>query len=368
MDNKPKLPRIAITHGDINGIGYEILLKAFANSAICELFTPIIYGSVAAETFWRKELAIEAEPWCCIKHPSEAVEGRIYIIDCIGDDSPKVAVGTPTPEAGRYALMALDRAVQDSLEGLVEVLVTAPINKATMPQGQFPYKGHTEYLAKRCDISQDKMPLMILTSGEVRVALATTHLPLVDVPQALTQELIIEKLKDIKHAMQQDFDIEQPRIAMLALNPHAGDHGLMGKEEQTILAPTIKKARGELDIIAFGPFAADGFWGSGELRKYDAILAMYHDQGLAPFKTLFMESGVNVTAGLPIIRTSPDHGTGYDIAGKNIASHTSLMEAIYLAIDLWRNRCRYKEARKNKLKPLFNESAHRGNHTPSHRE
>lgn len=355
--NNNRKPVIGITHGDINGIGYEVLFKAFAEANITELFTPIIYGSAEAEAFWRNYLAVETAPWRKITTSGEAKEGEINLISCTTQNI-QVEVGVPTPLAGKCAFDALERAMEDALNNRIDALVTAPINKATMPQDLFPFKGHTDYLGAKCGLKENESPLMILTSGDIRVALATTHVAISEVAGLLSESLLLEKLQAIESSMQRDFDIEKPRIAVLSLNPHSGDRGLMGREEIEIITPTLQKAREQYKLLAFGPFAADGFWGSTELYKYDAILALYHDQGLAPFKSLFMNEGVNFTAGLPIIRTSPDHGTGYDIAGKNLASSASLTAAIYLAIDTIRRRNRYNYARRNPLRKGYNE---RGN-------
>lgn len=355
--NTNRKPLIGITHGDINGISYEIILKTLSDPTLCDLFTPIIYGSDQAEAFWRKQLDMEGTPWRKIETIDEVKEGEVNLIVCSSREV-KIEMGEPTPLAGDCALDALEIAMEHALKRRIDALVTAPINKSTMPQNRFPYKGHTDYLGAKCGLEEANAPLMILTSGSIRVALATTHVALNEVAGLLNEQLIIKKLHALESSMQRDFDIEKPKIAVLALNPHSGDRGLMGQEEQNIITPAIKKAREDEKILAFGPFATDGFWGSNELYKYDAILALYNDQGLAPFKTLFMNSGVNITAGLPIVRTSPDHGTGYDIAGKNQAETESFREAIYLAIDTLRHRRHYEYARRNPLRRGYNE---RGN-------
>lgn len=357
MEKKTYKPRIGITHGDINGINYELLLRIFANNDICEFYTPIIYGSPKVASYWRKVLKVDTTPWNRINHPDEALEGEVNILSCIADEV-KVEIGIPSEIAGLAAYQALDLATQHALEKKIDALVTAPINKSVMPQELFPYKGHTDFLGTRCGLEEGKKPLMILMKGGVKVALATTHLPIREVPESINQALIISKLKDIEQALQRDFNIAKPRIAVLGLNPHCGDNGLIGKEEEEIIAPAIRVALEEEGLLAFGPFAADGFWGSSELTKYDAILSLYHDQGLAPFKALFMDEGINFTAGLPIVRTSPDHGTGFDIAGQGKASEESLRQAIYVAIDTIRNRHRFDYARRNPLRKLYSERGH----------
>lgn len=342
--------RIGISHGDINGIGYELLLELFSESALLDMFTPILYGSPKLMAYYSKLYSREKIIWNQIKRPQEAKEGMLNIIDCCAEDV-SVEPGKPTKEAGIAAFDALDRATNDLRARQIEALVTCPINKSVMPQDRFPFKGHTEYLGKV--LQSEESPLMILAANTLRIALATTHLPLKDVPQAITPELLTEKLRAFEKSLIRDFEIVKPRIAVLALNPHSGDHGLIGKEEEEIITPTLKKLYVEEGILAIGPWAADGFFGSGEYKKYDGILAMYHDQGLAPFKALCMDQGVNITANLDYVRTSPDHGTGFDIVGKGIASAQSLRSAIYSAIDIYRSRGRYRVATAHPLPNIY---------------
>ena len=339
--------RVAITHGDINGIGYEVVLKTFEDERIFELFTPILYGSSHVATFWKKHLNIEHASWHVIHQAQDAKEGMLNILDC-APQCDKVEIGRPTEAGGRAALEALERATADIRMGLCDVLVTAPINKAVMPRDLFPFNGHTDYLESIAARTPGES-LMVLASGDCRVALATTHIPLQAVSSHLSSELILRKLRLLEAGLQRDFGIIKPRLAVLALNPHAGDKGLMGSEEDTIIRPAIDEAFAS-GIITFGPFAGDGFWGSGRVDSFDGILAMYHDQGLAPFKALYMNEGVNITLGLSFVRTSPDHGTGYDIAGKGVADPTSMREAIYSALDIYRHRHRYDEATRNPLR------------------
>lgn len=342
--------RVAISHGDINGIGYELILKIFEDDRLCELCTPILYGSSHVAAFWRNHLGLEQISWHTITSPQEAKAGVLNLIDCT-QGRETVHMGEPREEAGHSAFMALERAVADIRSGLCDVLVTAPINKAVMPRELFPFNGHTKYL-ESVGATTPGESLMVLVAGDCRVAIATEHIALQEVASALNEELILRKLRLLEAGLQRDFGITKPRLAVLALNPHAGDKGLMGQEEGTIIQPAVAKAF-ESGIITFGPYAADGFWGSGRVDSFDGILAMYHDQGLAPFKALYMGEGVNVTLGLQFVRTSPDHGTGYDIAGRGIADPTSMREAIYCALDIYRARRRYDEATRNPLRRCY---------------
>ncbi len=342
--------KIAITHGDINGINYELLLKVFSNSEICQFFTPIIYGSAKVAGYYRKVLRIESDPWNRIDHPSQAKDRQVNIINCLPDEVI-VEMGKAKNESGEYALMALDLAMEHVLSGEVDAITTLPINKSTMPQDKFPYAGHTSYLEQKAhSIDPKAKALMILMSGNIRVALATEHIAVDQVARRITQDLLIEKLQTLNNSLIADFAIDGPRIAVYSLNPHAGDNGLIGKEENEIIIPALEEIKSRYNIAAFGPYASDGLWGSNSLYRFDAQLAMYHDQGLTPFKALFMDSGVNYTAGLPFVRTSPDHGPGYDITGKGIANEASFREAIYAAIDIVRNRSQHKNATANPLK------------------
>ncbi len=355
MAQKSKKLRIGITHGDINGISYELLLKTFAKKGFCELFTPIVYGSSTALRFWAKHFEInELNYWNIIDSLDEVKENVVNLLSCCPEENVEVHIGKGDTSSGEFAFLALEKAMEHSLNGDISALVTAPINKSVMPQKKFPYNGHTDYLGAKCGLSGDETPLMILTSGAIRVALVTTHIPINKVAENISEEKIISKLKALEQSLKRDFNIEKPRIAVLGLNPHCSDNGLMGDEEKQIITPAIKKALDEENILSFGPFPSDGFWGSEGLYQYDGILALYHDQGLSPFKALFMNNGVNFSAGLPIVRTSPDHGTGFDLAGKGKASEESLYQAIYLAIDTVRRREMYDEARKNPLPTLYN--------------
>ena len=347
--------RVAITHGDTNGIGYEVILKAFANPAILELCTPIIYGSPKVAAYHRKALDVPTN-FSIIEQAEDAQEGRLNLLATF-EEEVKVEMGQPSKEAGTAALKALDRAMTDYRQGLYDVLVTAPINKNTIQSDMFKFCGHTEYI-EQC-LGEGKKALMILMNDTLRVALVTTHLPIKDVAAAITKEKVVEKATIFHQTLKRDLRISNPRIAVLALNPHAGDGGVLGTEEQEVIVPAIAELEAK-GIQAFGPYAADGFFGSGAYQRFDGVLAMYHDQGLAPFKTVAHESGVNFTAGLPIVRTSPDHGTAYDIAGKGVADEQSFRQAIYAAIDIWRNRQQYDEPLENPLPKLYHEKREDG--------
>lgn len=344
--------RVGITHGDFNGVGYEVILKMLDDARILELCTPIIYGSAKIAAFYRKSLEL-AGPWqpVQINSAADASADVVNIINVIGQEA-HITPGEASKEAGEAAFIALERAVEDLKNGHIDVLLTAPINKSTIQSDTFRFPGHTEYLA--ASAADGSQPLMILFNENIRVALVTTHLPIAKVPEAITTENIVEKLALFNKSLTTDFAVVKPRIAVLALNPHAGEEGLLGKEEKEIIAPAIEKAR-QMKIHAFGPYAADGFFGNGLYTKFDGVLAMYHDQGLAPFKTLAMDSGVNFTAGLPFVRTSPDHGTGYDIAGKNRASEESMRAALYAAIDIYRSRQAFNEMTASPLPKLYHE-------------
>ena len=348
--------RVAITQGDTNGVGYEVILKVFADPAILELCTPIIYGSPKIAAYHKKALNMET-PFTTINKAEEARDGRLNLLAC-HDDETKVELGQPSAEAGKAALCALDQAMTDYRKGLYDVLVTAPINKATIQSPGFKFPGHTEYI--ETSLGEGKKALMILMNDVLRVALVTTHLPIKDIAKAITKEAIIEKATIFHQSLRRDFRISCPRIAVLSLNPHAGDNGLLGAEEKDIIQPAIEQLA-ENGIQAFGPYPADGFFGSGNFNYFDGVLAMYHDQGLAPFKTIALDNGVNYTAGLPIVRTSPDHGTAYDIAGQGKADENSLRQAIYTAIDIFRNRKNYDEPLQNPLPKLFHEKREDGN-------
>lgn len=326
--------KVGITQGDINGVSYEIILKVLADNRVLELFTPVIYGSAKIAVFYRKAMDMPNVPLNQIGDAREARDGANNIINVVGEDT-RVEPGMATEVAGQAAFAALEQAVSDLRAGTIDVLVTAPINKAMIQSDTFTFPGHTEYL--ETSLGEPGQALMILCNENMRIALTTIHTPLANVAQSITRDRVAAKIRALAASLRDDFGIANPRIAVLSLNPHAGENGLLGSEETDIIAPAIADAAAA-NILAFGPYASDGFFGSGAFKHFDGVLAMYHDQGLAPFKALSMDNGVNFTAGLPYVRTSPDHGTGYDIAGKGIASEESLRQAIYTAIDVYRRR------------------------------
>lgn len=348
MSNNRKI-RIGITHGDTNGVGYEVILKCFASNDILELCVPIIYGSSKIMNYHKKAMGIQTTQVNITRDVKNIKEGALNLIDVVTDEV-KVELGQPGKQAGRAAFISLEAAVGDLKRGDIDVLVTAPINKDNIHSEEFAFAGHTEYL--EASTGDGEKALMILCNDAMRVALVTTHVPLASVASAITKDAIVEKLRIFNASLQRDFNIDNPRIAVLGLNPHCGDNGLMGTEEKDVIAPAIQEANDER-ILCFGPYAADGFFGNSQYRRFDGVLAMYHDQGLAPFKAIAMDDGVNFTAGLPIVRTSPDHGTGYDIAGQGVASEASMRHAIFAAIDIYRNRLRYDEMYRNPLRKQY---------------
>lgn len=345
-----QLIKVGITHGDINGIGYEVILKTFSDVRVAELCTPVIYGSSKIAAYHRKALDLPAINMNIINQAEDAGMNRVNIINCVNEET-KVELSKSTEIAGEAAFKALEKAVSDVKRNAIDVLLTSPINKHNIQNKDFHFPGHTEYLENAFG-GVGKKALMILLNENIRVALVTGHIPLSQVATTITQEDIMSKLKIFNQSLKQDFGIQRPRIAVLSLNPHAGDAGLLGNEEETIILPAMQEME-KKGILSFGPYPADGFFGSRSYEKFDGVLAMYHDQGLAPFKALAMEDGVNYTAGLSVIRTSPAHGTAYDIAGQNLASEESFRRALYLALDIYRNRRIYKEITANPLKRQY---------------
>lgn len=340
------LIKVGISHGDINGIGYEVILKTLSDNRIFDICVPVLYGSSKTIAYYRKSLELGSELFVnVIKTADEAIPKRINVINCVSDEL-KVEMGMASKEAGEAAFSALERATDDLKNNKIDTLLTAPINKDTIQSDKFNFPGHTEYLEQKFEV-QDS--LMFFISDSLNVALVTNHLPISKIAENITQEKIVRKLQLLNESLKKDFLIVKPRIAVLALNPHAGDNGLLGDEEQKIIIPAMKTAQQEYKIFCAGPFPADGFFCSSALKSYDAVLAMYHDQALAPFKALQMDSGVNFTAGLPIVRTSPTHGTAYDKTGKNISNENSFRQALYKAIDIYKARKRYKEFSANPL-------------------
>lgn len=337
---------IGITHGDINGIGYEVILKALAEPRMLDTFIPVIYGSSKVAAYHRKSLDIQGLNLNVVGSIEEISSKKVNILNCV-DEEIKVELGTSTAEAGKAAFVALEKATADLQRGAIHALVTAPINKKNIQSEAFHFPGHTEYLEKK--FPSGTPALMMLVNDVMRVAVVTGHMPLKDVAMEITPELILEKLVVLNNSLKKDFSIVRPRIAVLGLNPHAGDDGVLGNEEKATIVPALQQAEKQ-GIICVGPYPADGFFGSGNFNKFDAVLAMYHDQGLIPFKTVSMDTGVNFTAGLSIIRTSPAHGTAYDLAGKNLASEDSFREALFMAYDIYQSRTWNEEISANPLK------------------
>lgn len=335
--------RVGITIGDPNGIGIETILKVFADPRMNDFVVPVIYGNTDLLRFHRKQLEMGDVRLNTTPSAEEAHPKKINVIN-VWEDKWTPKLGEPDKEAGAYALKSIEAAVSDLASTKVDVLVTCPINKDTIQSEEFDFPGHTEYLAEMSNVEEC---LMFLVSNRMRIGVATGHVPLKDVSAKLTQELIVSKLRLMQDSLVKDFGIARPKIAVLGLNPHAGDNGLLGSEESEVILPAIREMEGELFVM--GPYGADGFFGTAQYRNFDAVLAMYHDQGLAPFKALAFDTGVNYTAGLPIVRTSPDHGTGYEIAGKGLADESSLREAIFTACDIYRTRKEQRELTENPL-------------------
>ena len=339
-------PRVAITHGDINGVGYEVILKTFAEPAILELCTPIVYGSPKVAAYHSKALNIDT-PFTIIANASEAQDGRLNMLTTF-DEEVKIDLGQPTPESGLAALTALDRALDDWQKGLFDVLVTAPVFKNSIAD----FNGHTEYIEKR--LGDGKKGLTILTNEDLRVALVTNNVAIKDVAEAITMQKIVEKAQLFHQALRRDLRVSNPRIAVLALNPRCGEEGVLGTEEQEVINPAIKELI-DKGLQVFGPYAADDFFGRSSYYRFDGVLAMYHDQGQTPFKAVAYENGVRFTTGLSLVRTAPAHGANFAAAGKGVTDEQSLRNAIYTAIDVWRNRQNYDEPFENPLPKLYHE-------------
>jgi 4-hydroxythreonine-4-phosphate dehydrogenase len=334
---------VGISVGDLNGIGSEVILKTFEDSRMLELCTPVIFANVKVLSFIKKTLELTA-PLHGIDKLDQLVIGKINVLN-IWREGVDINFGVNDENIGVYAIKSFVAATKALKENQIDVLVTAPINKYNIQSEEFKFPGHTDYLDKELEGNA----LMLMVQDNLRVGLFTDHIPVNEVANHLTEKIIIQKIDTIKHSLIQDFGINKPKIAVLALNPHAGDNGVIGKEDDEILKPTLKKLF-DKGTMVFGPFAADGFFGSNQYEKYDAVIATYHDQGLIPFKTLSFGNGVNYTAGLNKIRTSPDHGTAFEIAGKGVADYNSFKEAVYTAIDVYNSRNEYLEISQNPLK------------------
>lgn len=337
--------KIGITVGDINGIGLEVILKALAAGDITSICTPVIYGSSKVVSYHKNIIGIDHLHFSGIPSAHKARHDKINVVNCWQDDV-NITLGKMAEAGGKFARISLEQATNDLEEGLIDAMVTAPFNKKAMQMVNFQHPGHTEFLTERFKVKES---LMLMVNDDLRVGLVTNHLAISQVAQAITKEQVARKLKIMNKTLKKDFGIERPTIAVLGLNPHAGDEGMLGDEEEKHIRPAIIEAK-KNNVLAMGPFPADGFFGSGQHRKFDAVLAMYHDQGLVPFKALSFGNGVNYTAGLPFVRTSPDHGTGYDIAGTNSANYSSFLQAMFLAIDVSRNRRNHKIAHENPIK------------------
>ncbi|HEX5002959.1 MAG TPA: 4-hydroxythreonine-4-phosphate dehydrogenase PdxA [Bacteroidia bacterium] len=337
--------RVGITIGDINGVGPEIIINTFTDNRMHQVCTPVIYGQAKVLSFYRKVLNNNDFNFTTIHSIGEINDKKTNVINC-WEEEVKIDPGVASPTGGKYAFTALQAACKDLADGNIDVLVTAPIDKKTMQQEGFRFPGHTEYLAQQFPSPSH---LMMLVSGKMRIATVTGHIPVKQVAGDLSKDKILSCIQTMHRSLKRDFGIRKPKIAVLGLNPHSGDSGLIGNEETAFIKPAIQSAFDE-GILAYGPYAADGFFGSSKFTGFDGILAMYHDQGLVPFKAIAFETGVNFTAGLPIVRTSPDHGTAYDIAGKNCASEESFRSAIYAAIDIFNERKEYDSITSNPLK------------------
>ncbi|HIP33111.1 MAG TPA: 4-hydroxythreonine-4-phosphate dehydrogenase PdxA [Crocinitomicaceae bacterium] len=336
--------KVGISIGDVNGIGPEVVMKALSDNRILLDCTPVIYASSKVFSFHKKQMNFEDFNFNSCKSIEDINDNKINVIN-IWEDELNIELGKATADGGKYAFESLEKATQDLASGKIDVLVTAPINKDAMGKSGFKFPGHTEYLA---DMSGEEDALMLMVTDSLRVGLVTSHIPIKEVSSAITLDKVFDKIIAFSNSLKKDFGIARPKIAVLGLNPHAGENGKMGVEENESIHPAIEKAKNE-GVLAFGSYPADGFFGSDARSKFDGILSMYHDQGLSAFKALSFDEGVNFTAGLPIVRTSPDHGTAYDIVGKNVASGASMRNAIYMAIDTYRNHVEEKEASANYL-------------------
>ncbi|HQV51146.1 MAG: 4-hydroxythreonine-4-phosphate dehydrogenase PdxA [Flavobacteriales bacterium] len=345
MTEKPL--RIGISCGDLNGIGIETVLKCMEDTRMLQDATIMLYASAHAVSHHRKALGLEEVQFQRVNDARDAVPKKFNVVS-VWEEDVNIELGQQSSELAAYSIKSLETAAQDLATGKIDVLVTAPIDKNSMQKAGFAYPGHTEFLQHLA--GADSQVLMLLVSDNLRVGTVTGHIPIKDVASAITTELILAKGRLMHQSLLKDFCIPEPRIAILGLNPHAGDNGTLGSEDKEQIAPAVRQLN-SIGIQAMGPYSADGFFGNGSYKHFDGVLAMYHDQGLAPFKALSFGTGVNFTAGLPIVRTSPDHGTGMDIAGKGVAEEGSMRNAIWLACDILHNRERYKEINANPLQP-----------------
>ena len=348
MSNELQKPVIGFTCGDLNGIGIELIIKSLSDHRILEMCVPVVFGSNKSINFYRKSLPDINFAYNSTKEYSKLSHKQVNVFNC-WEEEVAINPGTLNETGGKYALLSLQEAVKALKNKNIDALVTAPIHKKNIQSAEFNYSGHTPYLKAEFGVSD---VVMLLVADNMRVGLVTEHVPVNEIAKHITKENIVSKLKIIHSSLQKDFGIDKPRIAVLGLNPHAGDEGLIGNEEETIIKPAIKEAKQSHNILAFGSYSADAFFARGQYEKFDAVLAMYHDQGLIPFKSLAIGEGVNYTAGLNAIRTSPDHGVAFDIAGKGKADPTSFLVAAYEAIDIIRRRAGHASARQNPLKKM----------------
>jgi len=344
MKNR-KLLRIGFTLGDINGVGPELLIRAFSNQRLKEICTPIIYGSARVLNLYRKHLSVDKFSYNVIQQPNQAQPRRISVIECIRDLNDRITIGKPNSQSGMAAFDALKAATDDLKAGELDGMVTMPIDKHFIQNDDFQFPGHTEYLAEAFEVKEN---LMFMVHEHLKVGVVTGHVPLKDVSRHLTVDGIFRKIQMMHDSLKLDFSVSRPRIAVLGLNPHAGDNGLLGKEEKEKISRAIEKASNKR-MLVMGPYSADGFFGTGMFKKFDAVLGMYHDQGLIPFKLLAGFEGVNFTAGLPVVRTSPDHGPAFGLAGKGEADPTSTIHALYAVIDIVRRRRENEELTENSI-------------------
>ncbi len=354
LEPRPPL-RVGISCGDLNGIGIEVVLKCFEDARMLADVTPVLYASAHAVSHHRKTLKLDEVQFHRVNDAREALPKKLNLVN-VWEEEVAIELGKPSGALAAYAIKSLEAAAQDLASGKVDVLVTAPIDKHAMQQAGFAYPGHTEFLQHMAGSESDV--LMLLMAEGLRVGTVTGHIPISDVAQAITTDRIMAKARLLHQSLLRDLAIVEPRIAILGLNPHAGDGGALGSEDKERIAPAVRKLNEE-GISAMGPYAADGFFGNGSYQHFDGVLAMYHDQGLAPFKALSFGNGVNFTAGLPIVRTSPDHGTGLDIAGQGIANEASFRAAVWMAADIYRNREHYKTIGTNPLQPQKREKERR---------
>lgn len=337
--------KVGISVGDLNGIGLEVVLKTLSDKRILDFCSPIIYGAPKVIGFYKKMIGLSDLNFNIINDVDDVMVSSLNLITCWNEEI-KLNPGNADKTLGKYAVISIQKAVEDLASNKIDVLVTAPINKHTIQSDEFNFPGHTEFLA---NYANEENYIMMMISETLKVAVVTGHVPVKEVEGKITKELIVNKLEVMAKSLKRDFGIELPKIAVLGLNPHAGDEGTIGSFDKDIIVPAIKETFSNKSFKAFGPFGADGFFGSKAYQRYDAVLAMYHDQGLVPFKTICFDDGVNFTAGLPIVRTSPDHGVGYDLVGKNIASEQSFRSALYWACDIYRVRNGNKKLEQNRL-------------------